>query len=120
MDYFCDLSEELEEYGFSSFIKEFVSGCQRTMLSRYFAPQQENLTTKCKVKAMSLNYENSKVLNFPTLRNMILKIAPPVHVHNPHKFKQKHGGVVVCKPDTEECNVVYKKRRLMDNFESCT
>jgi ABC-type microcin C transport system duplicated ATPase subunit YejF len=65
-----------------------------------------------------LNYENSKVVNFTSLRNIILEDAPPVHVHNTKKIKRKHGGLVVSKPDTKEYKVVFKKRRLMDNFDS--
>ena len=48
---------------------------------------------------------------------MILEDAPPVHVHNP-KIKRKHGGIVVSEPETKEHKVVFKKRLLMDNFDS--
>ena len=49
---------------------------------------------------------------------MILEDAPPVHVHNPKKIKGKHGGIVVSEPETKEYKVVFKKRRLMGNFDS--
>jgi len=49
---------------------------------------------------------------------MILEDAPPVHVHIAKKIKRKHGGVVVSEPETKEYKVVFKKRRLMDNFDS--
>jgi len=49
---------------------------------------------------------------------MILEDAPPVHVHNAKKIKRKHGGIVVSELETKECKVVFKKRRLMDNFDS--
>ena len=67
---------------------------------------------------MALNYENSKVVNFTALRNMILENAPPVHVHNPKKIKRKKVGVVVSEPETKEYKVVFKKRQLMDDFNS--
>jgi len=51
---------------------------------------------------------------------MILENAPPVHVHNPRKIKRKHGGVVVWEPETKQYKVVFKKRRVMDNFDSLT
>ena len=60
---------------------------------------------KIKVNGKNLNYENSKVLNFFSLMNMILENAPPVHVHNPRKIKRKHGGVFVSKPEMELYNV---------------
>ena len=49
---------------------------------------------------------------------MILEDATPVHVHNAKKIKRKHGGVVVSEPETKEFKVVFKKRRLMNNFDS--
>ena len=80
-------------------------------------PSTGKRATKCKVKGVTLNYENSKVVNFTTLRDMILENAPPVHVHNPRKIKRKHGGVVGSEHETKEYKVVFKKRRLMDNFD---
>jgi len=70
------------------------------------------------VNGITLNYENSKVVNFTILRDMILKDTTPVHAHNPKKIKRKHGGVVVSQPETKEYKFVFKKRRLMDNFDS--
>ena len=64
-----------------------------------------------------LSYENSKFGNFTALRNMILENAAPVHVHNPKNVKRKQGGVVVSEPETKQYNVVFKKRRLMDDFD---
>jgi len=34
------------------------------------------------------------------------------------KIKRKHCGVVVSELETKEYKVVFKKRRLMDNFDS--
>ena len=68
------------------------------------------------MKGITLNYENSKVVNFSTLRDIILENAQPMHVHNPRKIKRKNGRVVVSQPETKEYKVVSKKRRLMDNF----
>jgi hypothetical protein len=70
------------------------------------------------VKGITLNYENSKFVNFTSLRKMILEDDPPVHVHNPKKIKGKHGGVVVSEPENKEYNVVFKKGRLMANYGS--
>jgi hypothetical protein len=85
-----------------------------------FCPSAGNVTTKCKVKGITLNYQNSKVMNFTSLRNMILENAPPVRVHNANEIKRKHSGLLVSEPQTNECKVVFKKRRLMDNFDALT
>jgi hypothetical protein len=49
-----------------------------------------------------MNYDNSRVVNFTSLRNMILEDNSPLHVHNPRKMKRKHGGVVVSEPERKE------------------
>jgi len=54
-----------------------------------------------------LNYENSNVVNFTSLRDMILEDAPHVHVHNPKKIKRKHCGIVVSELETKEYEVVF-------------
>ena len=70
------------------------------------------------MKGTTLNYENSRVVNFTSLRNMILEDDTPLHVHNPRKIKRKHGDVVVSEPEKKKYKVVFKKRRLMDDFNS--
>jgi len=49
---------------------------------------------------------------------MILEDAQPVHVHNPKNNKREHGNIVVSKPETKEYKVFFKKRLLMDNYDS--
>ena len=75
-----------------------------------FCPATGKRTSKCKVKGIALNYNNSQVLNFTSLRNMILEDDTPLHVHNPNKIKRKHCGVVVTEQETKEYKVVFKKR----------
>jgi hypothetical protein len=62
---------------------------------------------------MTLNYKNSKIVNFTSLRNMMQENAPLVHVHNPKKIIRKQCGIVVTEPETKEYMVVFKKRRLV-------
>jgi len=54
------------------------------------------------VKGINLNYENSKIVNFTTLRDMYLKDNTLVHLHNPKKINRRHDGVVVTEPETKE------------------
>ena len=106
----------MEEFGSGSFIDEFVSGGPKNYAFSVICPSTTKRTNKCKVMGITLKYQHSKVVKFTSLRNMILEDAPPVHVHNAKKIKRKHGGVV-SEPETKEYNVVFKKRRLMDNFD---
>jgi len=102
VDYLGDITNELEEYGPASLIQEFVSGGPKNYAFSAFCPSTGKRATEIKVKGITLNYENSKVVNFTALRNMILENAAPVHVHNPKKIKMKQGGVVVSEPETKE------------------
>jgi hypothetical protein len=60
-DYLGDLTDELEEFGSGSYIEEFVSGGPKKYAFWVFYPSTGKRTTKCKVKAITFNYENSKV-----------------------------------------------------------
>jgi hypothetical protein len=82
-DYQGDLTEDLEEFGFGSFIEEFISGGPKNYAFMVFCPAIGKRTSKCKVKGITLNYNNSEVVNFTSLRNMILENHTPFYVHNP-------------------------------------
>jgi hypothetical protein len=72
-DYLGDLTDELEEFGPGSYITEFESGGPKNYAFSVFCPSTNTHTTKCKAKGINLNYNSSKVINFDSLRNMILK-----------------------------------------------
>ena len=114
-DYLDDLTNELEDFGYGSFIYYFVSGGQKKYAFSVICPSTGKCTTKC--KSIILNYENLKPVNVTALKNIILEDTPSVHVHNP-KIKRKHVGIVVSEPETKEYKVVFKKRRLMEKFNS--
>jgi len=116
--YFGDLTDELEEFGSVSYIEGFVSGGPKNYAFSVFSPTTGKRTTRLKVKGITLNYDNSRVVNFTSQRNMILEDNSPLHVHNPRKIKRKHGGVVVSEPERKEYKVVFKKRRLLNDFDT--
>jgi hypothetical protein len=113
--YLGDLTDELEEFVSGSYIQEFVSGGPKNYAFSVFSPLTGKSRTRCKVKGKTLNYDNSGVVNFTSLRNMILEDTP-LHVHNPRKIKRKYGGVVVSDPERKEYKVVFKKRWLMETL----
>jgi hypothetical protein len=117
-DYLGDLTDDLEEFSSGSFTEEFVSRGPKNYAFMFFCPATGKRSSKCKVKGISLNYNNSEVVNFTSLRNTIPEDDTPMHVHNPKKIKRKYGGVVVSEPETKEYKVVFKKHRLMDKFDS--
>jgi hypothetical protein len=104
--------------GCGSYIEGIVSGGPQNYAFSVYSPSTGKRTTKWKVKGVTLNLENSKVVNFTSLRNITLEDDIPFHVHNPRKIKRKHGSVFVSEPEKKEYKFVFKKRRLMDDFDS--
>ena len=88
----------MEECGSGSYIEEFSSGGPENYEFSVFFASTGKRTTKCKVKGLTGNYENSKYVNFTSLRNMILEEDTSLNVYNPRKIKKKHGRVVVSEP----------------------
>jgi len=76
-DYLGDLTDEFEKYGSCSFVEEFVSAGPKNYAFSVFCPSTGKRATKCKVKGIMLNYSNSKVVNFTTLRDMFYKTLRP-------------------------------------------
>jgi hypothetical protein len=117
-DYLGDLTNELEEFGSDAYITEFVSGGPKNYAYSVLCPSTGKENTRCKAKGITLNYNTSKVVNFSSLRKMVKEDPTPVHVHNPKKIKRKHGGEVVSAPESKEYKVVFKKRRLINGYDS--
>jgi len=55
---------------------------------------------------MTLNYENSKVVNFTSLKD-ILEEAPPVHVHNPFNYEP---DILPLSSVVNSCNRIVTRR----------
>jgi hypothetical protein len=111
-NYLGDLTDEFEQFGAGSYVEEFVSGDPKNYALSVFCPSTGKRTKKCKVKGITLNYENSKVVNFISFRRMIFEDDTPVHVHNPEKIKRKHVGIVASEPEAQEYNVALRNTAL--------
>ena len=83
-----DLTDEMEEYGAGSYIEEFVSGGPKNYAFSVFCHATGKRATKCKVKGITLNYENSKVVNFTSLRRMILEDNTSACAHSQKEQKK--------------------------------
>ena len=112
-DFLGDFTDELQEYGSCSFVDEFVSSAPKNLAFSVFCLSTGKRARKCKVKGITLRFENSKAVHFTIFRDMILENAPPVHVHNPRKIKRQNSRVMVSEPERKVYKVVLKKRRLM-------
>lgn len=66
-----DMTDELESYGRSSYIEAFVSGGPKFYAYIVRTPEGNTHET-CKVKGITRNYENSRRINFNTIKRLLL------------------------------------------------
>lgn len=67
------MTDELEkDYGIGSYIIEFVSGGPKNYAYKVFSPTTGKTHVVVKVKGITLNYENSLLLNFNLIKEMVL------------------------------------------------
>ncbi|XP_070167780.1 uncharacterized protein [Polyergus mexicanus] len=66
-----DMTDELESYGRGSCIETFVSGGPKFYAYIVCAPDGRTYEY-CKVKGITLNFENSQLINFLSIRNLML------------------------------------------------
>lgn len=72
-DFLGQMKDEIvDEYGPGAYIIEYVSGGPKNYAIKIFIPSTGETVTKVKVKGISLNFETSKLINFDTMKKMIL------------------------------------------------
>ncbi|XP_031338143.1 uncharacterized protein LOC116167047 [Photinus pyralis] len=71
--YLGELTDELEEEGVGSYIKEFVSGGPKNYAYKAWSSSKQCDVTVCKVKGISLTYKTSQLINFDKIRDMVLE-----------------------------------------------
>lgn len=64
--------EVVDDYGPGAYIIEYVSGGPKNYAIKIYIPSTGETVTKVKVKGISLNFETSKLINFDTMKKMIL------------------------------------------------
>jgi len=95
-----------------SYKEDFLSSGPQNYAFSVFCNSTGKRAIKSKVMGITLTYENWKVINFTTLRDMILEDAQPANVHNPRKMKRKHVAVVVSEPEKRSTGMSLRNPRL--------
>ena len=84
------MTDELESYGRGSFIKSFVSGGPK--LYAYVVRTTEDRRHEiCKVKGITLNYKNFCIINFSSIRRLIIDNE----AERRDKEEEETGGVAI-------------------------
>lgn len=110
------LTNELIDYGKNAYIKSFCSGGPKNYSYEIINPDTDEISTVTKVKGLSLNYENSKKINFNSMlsliKNGVAELDNDMCVSNRSFVRQREGGVSV-KRNIKVYRAVIQKRRIV-------
>lgn len=113
-----DLANELEKIHPEAYIEEFVSGGPKNYAFRVFSPT-DGYVDVCKVKGITLNYENTQVVNFSSMRDMILNKDGDDQLIVSHKqFRRTNDHSVITINQNKVYKLVSHKRRFFDDGSS--
>ncbi|KAK9710000.1 hypothetical protein QE152_g26316 [Popillia japonica] len=116
------MTDELGCYGEGSYITTFASGGPKLYAHRVYSPAQSKYHDTIKVKGITINHNTSKIVNFQTLCDMVLKqggVDEPTYVTTKqisrtttpmHEVVTKTGRKIF------RCN--FRKRKLLQDYNS--
>ncbi|XP_050512049.1 uncharacterized protein LOC126888071 [Diabrotica virgifera virgifera] len=107
-----DLTDELG----GGYISEFVSGGPKNYAYKYTLPNGEEKIC-CKVKGICLNYEASKLVNFDTIKKMVLMKSDPVSVVT-KQIQRTQDHCVITKTLEKKYRPNSAKRKFFEDFTS--
>ncbi|XP_071507356.1 uncharacterized protein [Diadema antillarum] len=111
-DFLGDLTDELD----GRYITTFISGGPKN-----YAYKLDNGKTSCKVKGITLNYSNSQLLNFDTMKQMVKNVgsdkSEKITVTNPHQITREcKKQRIETRVGSKDYRVVYDKRIIRPDF----
>lgn len=116
-----DMTDELTDYGTGSYIINFLSGGPKFYAYRVLNPSTGIVSECCKVKGITLNFENSIKINFDTIQNLIEDVLNGKEEGginmNFRSIRRLPTHEIVTRDETKTCNVVLTKRQFVNrNF----
>lgn len=117
-DYLGAMTNELECYGANSYITEFVSGGPKNYAFKVLSPNTNETHYVCKVKGISLNYENSKLINFDKIKEIIFNNSDSDIQVKENKILRTKDNSVFSTKRKKNYNVCYTKRMRIEKFDT--
>ncbi|KAL6417053.1 hypothetical protein ACFW04_013026 [Cataglyphis niger] len=119
-----DMTDELESYGSGSYIEAFVSGGPKFYAYIVRTPDGR-AHESCKVKGITLNYENSQLVNFNSIRDLLLaketenekndeKAETSINLRF-RAIRRTAFHELVTRDETKVCEPVLLKRRFISS-----
>lgn len=113
-----DLTDEVECFGTNAFISEFVSTGPKTYSLKVETEKGPEYIIKC--KGITINFENSKIINFECLKSMVTdeSFQDSVCVKNERKIKRKRPGIIISALEKKHLSFTFDKRAVTDDYFS--
>ena len=111
-DYLGELTDELSG---GEHIVEFVSGGPKN-----YAYKTNKNNETCKVRGFTLNYTNSQLINFESVKDMVTESEEKtITVTNPSKIcRDKRKRKLYNREENKMYQMVYTKRRRLDSYDT--
>ncbi|KAJ8953532.1 hypothetical protein NQ317_000050 [Molorchus minor] len=116
-EFIGDMTDELQSYGVGSYITEFVSGGPKNYAYKVFSTEDKEDKVVCKVKGIGLNYSASRLVNFESIKDMVLKKSDPVYIVS-QNIRRTKSHEVVTRTETKIYKPNSTKRKFFDNHSS--
>uniref|UniRef100_A0A8W8JGF1 DNA-directed DNA polymerase n=1 Tax=Magallana gigas TaxID=29159 RepID=A0A8W8JGF1_MAGGI len=112
-NYLGELTNEIKAE--DGYIIEFVSGGPKNYAYRTLSGREE-----CKVRGFTLNWTNSKVINFEAIKSIIcISQEKQIEVINPCKIsRDSRKRKLLNRTETKRYQMVYTKRRILPNLDT--
>ena len=113
-----EMTDELEQYEPGSYITHFASGGPKNYSYKVFLPNKKEERVVCKVKGICLNYSASKIVNFDSIKNMILTgDSKPIQITS-KQIRRTKLHEIVTKTETKDYRPNSLKRKFLENHDS--
>ena len=113
-----DMTDELRAYGEGSYIEEFCSGGSKNYAYRVFEGESGKYSTICKVRGITLNLRNKRVVNFDSLKSMVRNGKAANVITDPRRIARTKTGRLVTRTEQKVHRVVFDKRVKLPDFNT--
>lgn len=117
-EYLGEMTNELDSFGPESYISEFVCGGPKNYAFKVFCPINNDKYEVCKIKGITLNYQNSNFINFEKIKDMLFKNPADDVFINENKILRTNDSYIFSTKRKKRYNICYTKRRRLNDFDT--
>ncbi|XP_063965780.1 uncharacterized protein LOC129254369 [Lytechinus pictus] len=115
-----DMTDELEkDFGVGSYITELQALGPKNYSYQVFSTKHgKEMPGACKVRGITLNYRNAKLVNFDTLNELVHGERTHTTVTNAHRIARMRTHNIVSRVENKIHRMVYDKRVRLSDFNT--